>query len=118
MTAVVVHGIPNCDPVKKARAWLDARGVGYAFHDFKKDGVTSALLQRWLADASADALVNRRGTTWRKLTDAQRAAADHDDAGALAAMLTQPSVIKRPVLTIDGRVAAVGFDAERYAALF
>ncbi|WDD93763.1 ArsC family reductase [Burkholderia sp. FERM BP-3421] len=113
----VVYGIPNCDTVKKARVWLEAHGVEFAFHDFKKAGVTAPLVAGWLKDVPLDALVNRRGTTWRGLADAQKAAAERED-GAIALMIDKPSVIKRPVLVVDGRVKALGFSAEQYAGLF
>jgi arsenate reductase len=115
--ALTVYGIPNCDTVKKARDWLDARGIAYAFHDFKKAGVDSALLRSWLADVPLDTLVNRRGTTWRALTDAQKASAETPD-GAIALMIEKPSLIKRPVLGHGDRVTAVGFSADQYESLF
>ena len=115
--AITVYGIPNCDTVKKARVWLDEHGVAFAFHDFKKAGVDAALIEGWLADVSIDALVNRRGTTWRALDDAHKASAD-TQAGAIALLVAQPSMIKRPVLSIGGRVAALGFDAAQYGELF
>jgi arsenate reductase (glutaredoxin) len=115
--AIVVYGIPNCDTVKKARVWLDEHGIDYVFHDFKKAGVNAGLIESWLADVAIDALVNRRGTTWRGLDDAQKASAD-TQPGAIALLLAQPSMIKRPVLSIDGRVVALGFDAALYAGLF
>lgn len=111
-----VYGIPNCDTVKKARAWLDARGVAYAFHDYKREGVPPAMVD-WIAQVGRDALVNRRGTTWRKLPEAERASAD-DDAGALQVMRGNPSVIRRPVVTDGQRVLAVGFGADDWARLF
>ncbi|MBO7863586.1 ArsC family reductase [Burkholderia pseudomallei] len=113
----VVYGIPNCDTVKKARTWLESHGVEFAFHDFKKAGVNAPLVKGWLADVPLDALVNRRGTTWRALTDEQKAAAE-SEAGAIALMIDKPSVIKRPVVVVDGRVKALGFSADEYAGLF
>ncbi len=113
----VVYGIPNCDTVKKARTWLESHGVEFAFHDFKKAGVSAPLVKGWLADVPLDALVNRRGTTWRALTDEQTAAAE-SEAGAIARMIDKPSVIKRPVVVVDGRVKALGFSADEYAGLF
>ncbi len=105
---IIFYGIPNCDTVKKARAWLAGQGVDYRFHDFKKDGVPADRLPAWLAAAGRDTLVNRKGTTWRKLAPADQAAAQ-DDAGAQALMLREPSVIKRPVVEW-GREVTVGFD--------
>ncbi|MBI0328053.1 ArsC family reductase [Burkholderia plantarii] len=113
----VVYGIPNCDTVKKARTWLDDHGVAFDFHDFKKDGLTEAVVKGWLKDVPLEVLVNRRGTTWRGLPDDVKAAAD-SEAGAIALMLDKPSVIKRPVVVVDGRVKTVGFVADQYAALF
>lgn len=116
MTAPTLYGISNCDTVKKARAWLDAAGVAYRFVDFKREPPTPALLARWCGAAGHDALVNRRGTTWRALPAATQAAAA-DERGAIAAMLAAPSLIRRPVLEHDGAVA-VGFAAADYAARF
>ncbi|WP_158903204.1 ArsC family reductase [Burkholderia sp. L27(2015)] len=114
---MVVYGIPNCDTVKKARTWLADRDVDFDFHDFKKRTLSAALLQRWLDDVPLDILLNRRGTTWRALSDAQKAAAQ-TSAGAIAVMIENPSVIKRPVVEVDGHVVAVGFIADEYAARF
>ena len=112
---LTVYGIPNCDTVKKARAWLIEHGMAYVFHDFKKQGVPADLLPEWLASAGWQALVNRKGTTWRKLDEATRLAVV-DDATATALMLANPSVIKRPVAVwADGGIS-VGFDAEVFAA--
>lgn len=110
---IVLYGIPNCDTVKKARRWLDERGVPYAFHDFKKQGVPEAKLDTWIAARGWQALVNRQGTTWRKL-DASAQAAVADAGSARALMLAQPSVIKRPVMEAGGEVL-VGFDEQAYA---
>ena len=112
--AVTVYGIPNCDTVKKARTWLSDQGVDYQFHDFKKQGVPADLLPGWLAAMGWETLVNRKGTTWRKLDEATRLAVV-DDASATALMLANPSVIKRPVVVwADGGVS-VGFTAEAFA---
>lgn len=111
---ITLYGIPNCDTVKKARAFLAERGVEHAFHDFRKQGVPDDALDRWLAEVGWEKLLNRQGTTWRKL-EPQRQAAVHDAASARALMLEQPSVIKRPVLVRDGR-ASVGFDAAQWGA--
>lgn len=110
-----LYGIPNCDTVKKARAWLDAHAVAYRFHDVKREGVPPAALAQWLQRAGRDTLINRKGTTWRQLGDAERAAVV-DDASAAALLVAQPSVIKRPVVEwADGRLT-VGFDAAAWAA--
>jgi arsenate reductase (glutaredoxin) len=112
--ATTLYGIPNCDTVKKARAWLDSHGVAYRFHDFKREGVPAAALARWLAEAGHGRLVNRKGTTWRKLGDEDRDAVV-DDTSAAQLLIAQPSVIKRPVVEwADGRLT-VGFDEAAWA---
>jgi len=109
-----LYGIPNCDTVKKARAWLADNGMACAFHDFKKAGVPEDRLDAWLQAAGWETLVNRKGTTWRKLDDARRAAVV-DAASARTLMLAEPSVIKRPVVEWpDGRIS-VGFDPAGWA---
>ncbi|WP_338414163.1 ArsC family reductase [uncultured Sphaerotilus sp.] len=114
--ALTLYGIPNCDTVKKARAWLVERGVAVTFHDFKKQGVPATALDAWIAQVGWETLLNRSGTTWRKLDDATRAAVT-DAASARALMLAQASVIKRPVVQWpDGR-HTVGFSPERFDAL-
>jgi len=113
----VVYGIPNCDTVKKARVWLEEHGVAFEFHDFKKAGVSASLIEGWLRDVPLDALVNRRGTTWRGLADDAKASAD-TEAGAIALMIDKPSVIKRPVVVVNGRVKTLGFSADQYRQLF
>ncbi|XAH22399.1 arsenate reductase [Xylophilus sp. GW821-FHT01B05] len=109
-----LYGIPNCDTVKKARAWLGAQGLDHHFHDFKKNGVPTAQLDHWLSTVGAATLVNRRGTTWRKLAPEAQAAAD-TDAGARALMLEQSSVIRRPVVEWPDGSVTVGFDAADWA---
>ena len=109
---LTVYGIPNCDTIRKARKWLDAEGVAYDFHDYKKGGIDAARLQRWIDDAGWELLLNKRGTTFRKLPDADKA--DIDDAKAARLMLANPSMIKRPVLEGAGDLI-VGFDADLYA---
>jgi len=113
MGGITLHGIPNCDTVKRARAWLAEQGVAYDFHDFKKAGVPAALPQ-WMAALGWERLLNRAGTTWRKLDEAQRAAVT-DAASAGALMRAQPSVIKRPVLQWADGSLTVGFDAADWA---
>ena len=108
-----LYGIPNCDTVKKARAWLADNGVEYRFHDFKEAGVPADRLQAWLASAGWERLLNRQGTTWRKLDEDTRAAVT-DAASAAALMQAQPSVIKRPVVRWpDGRWT-LGFSAQSF----
>lgn len=108
-----IYGIANCDTVKRARAWLADQGVEAQFHDFKKQGVPAELLPTWLAAFGRDRLVNRAGTTWRKLDDAAKAAVV-DDATATALMLAEPSVIKRPVVQWPGGEWTLGFSAEAF----
>ena len=112
---MIVYGITHCDTVKRARAWLDARGKGYTFHDFKKAGVPEQRLDAWLQHAGWEVLLNRRGTTWRKL-DAATQARVSDSHSARALMLDQPSVIKRPVVEWDDGRITVGFDAGEWRA--
>ena len=112
---ITLYGIPNCDTVKKARNWLTEHGVEHQFHDFKKQGVPEAALDQWLATLDWEPLVNRKGTTWRKLDEATRATVV-DAASARALMLAQPSVIKRPVVQWTHGVT-VGFDAEAWQSL-
>ena len=113
---ITLYGIPNCDTVKKARVWLDEQGIAYHFHDFKKVGLTAGQAQAWLKDVERDVLVNRKGTTWRALPD-ERKAAITDDAAAVALMVENPSVVKRPVL-FDGKQYHVGFKADQYQHIF
>ncbi len=111
---ITLYGITNCDTVRKARAWLADQGVAYAFHDFRKQGVPPDRLDRWLAGAGRDRLLNRQGTTWRKLGSEEQLQADNE-RGARALMLSQPSIIKRPVVEwTDGQVT-VGFDPALWA---
>jgi arsenate reductase len=105
---IQLYGIPNCDTVKKARAWLDARGIAYGFHDYKKEGADLARLGEWSDAVGWDTLLNRRGTTFRGLADADKTAIDR--AKALHLMAKHPSLIKRPVVEYPGGVL-VGFDA-------
>jgi Spx/MgsR family transcriptional regulator len=105
---ITLYGIPNCDTVKRARSWLEERRIDAAFHDFKKAGVPPTELDRWLDAAGWETLLNRRGTTWRRLDEAIREAVT-DAASARALMLEQPSLIKRPVVDWHGRIT-VGFD--------
>ena len=112
----ILYGIPNCDTVKKARTWLAGQGVAYDFHDFRKQGVPEARLDHWMATAGWEQLLNRKGTTWRKL-DAQAQAAAASPEGARALMLAQPSVIKRPVVEWpDGGTVTVGFAPDDWAS--
>jgi arsenate reductase len=112
---ITLYGIRNCDTMKKARAWLDGRGVPYAFHDYAMAGITRTQLARWAGEVGWEQLCNRAGTTFRKLPEADTR--DLTEAGALDLMVAKPSLIKRPVLVIDGGAERllVGFTAEAYA---
>ena len=112
---LTLHGIPNCDTVKKARTWLDARGVAYAFHDYKKLGIDAATLGRWADAVGWEVLLNRAGTTFKKLPDADKAGIDR--ARAIALMIAQPSMIKRPVVEGDGKLL-VGFNPDEWTTAF
>ena len=109
---ITLHGIRNCDTMKKARAWLDARGITYVFHDYKAQGIAPETLEVWVAELGWEALLNRAGTTFRKLPDVEKQ--DLDSATAMALMLAQPSMIRRPVLDLGPR-RIVGFSSEIYA---
>lgn len=117
-----LYGIPNCDTVKKARAWLSEHQLAYQFHDFKKINITMDLVMHWLQHLSIDTLINRQGTTWRTLsTDIQ--ARVNSIEGAIYIMQTHPSVIKRPVLTLSTnqpltQCVYVGFKPEQYQQIF
>lgn len=111
-----IYGIPNCDKVKAARAWLAQMGMDAPFHDFKRQGVTRALLAAWLAQLDWTELVNRKGITWKQLPSARRDAVT-GAAAAMDVMIEKPSIIKRPVLELDGKLH-VGFDAGNYSRLF
>jgi arsenate reductase len=109
---ITIYGIKNCDTMKKARAWLDSHGVAYDFHDYKTAGIDKDRLKRWSESLGWETLLNRAGTTFRKLPDADKEGVN--EKKALALMLAQPSMIKRPVLDCDGKLL-VGFKPEVYA---
>jgi|SRR5450830_1272422 arsenate reductase len=110
--SITMYGIKNCDTIKKARGWLDKHGVTYAFHDYKAAGIDKPSLDRWSKQVGWETLLNRAGTTFRKLPEVDKA--DLNERKAIALMLAQPSMIKRPVLDLGGRVL-VGFKPETYA---
>lgn len=111
-----IYGIPNCDTVKKARKWLDAQGRDYTFHDFKKEGADAGKVGEWIDAAGLDVVLNRRGTTYRKLSDEEKAAAaDRNEAVKL--LVQHPSMIKRPVVEHSGEVL-VGFKEDEWSAHF
>jgi arsenate reductase (glutaredoxin) len=112
---VRLYGIPNCGTMKKARQWLAEHGVEYEFHDYKKAGIDERQLRQWTKKVGWERLLNRRGTTWRKLDESVKA--NIDEAGAIRIMLENPSIIKRPVLTL-GSTLHLGFDPAEYEKLF
>jgi len=114
MSQTVLYGIKNCDTMKKARAWLDANGVAYEFHDYKVAGIDEADLRRWVKALGWEVLLNRAGTTFRKLPDSDKEGLT--EAKAINLMLAQPSMIKRPVLE-RGKMLLVGFKPEAYQSL-
>jgi len=111
-----VYGIPNCDTVKKATVWLKNKRIAYEFHDYKKLGISEAKLEEWLTQVPYDKLINRSGTTFKKLTDEEKAKIT-DNASAIALMLEKTSVIKRPIVESD-KILAVGFKFEEYDEVF
>ena len=111
-----LYGIPNCDTVKKARTWLAEHNIAYEFADFKKRPPDTALIERWLQDIPLETLLNKRGTTWRKLSSEEQASAG-STGGAVKLMAAHPSLIKRPILHYCGRYSA-GFQADTYAQIF
>jgi arsenate reductase (glutaredoxin) len=111
--SITIYGIKNCDTMKKARAWLDKRGVAYAFHDYKTQGIARERLERWEKKVSWETLLNRAGTTFRKLPDKDKDGISADKAVRL--MLAQPSMIKPPVLELPGGKLLVGFSQETYS---
>jgi arsenate reductase len=110
---ITIYGIKNCDTMKKARAWLEGHGVAYSFHDYKTSGIEKGKLKQWSDKLGWETLLNRAGTTFRKLPDADKEGLN--ERKALALMLAQPSMIKRPVLDAGGKLL-VGFKPERYAS--
>ena len=112
---ITLYGIANCDTMKKARAWLDGHGIAYGFHDYKKAGIDETLVRAWVAELGWEALVNRRGTTWRRLPEPEREGIDAESAVRL--MVANPSLIRRPVLD-TGESRHVGFTEDLYRELF
>ncbi|RJG46054.1 ArsC family reductase [Mesorhizobium sp. DCY119] len=112
---VTIYGIKNCDTMKKARTWLESHGVEYQFHDYKTEGLDRAQLASWCKGLGWEVLLNRAGTTFRALAEGDKQ--DLDTEKAMALMLAQPSMVKRPVLDVSGKLL-VGFKPERYAEMF
>ena len=113
----ILYGIPNCGTVKKATNWLKANNVPFEWHDYKKSGISADKVTEWLTQQPWEKLINRAGTTWKKLSEQEKAAVTNN-ATAIELMTRQTSLIKRPILEIDGQIVAVGFDADTYAALY
>ena len=115
VSSTILYGIPNCDTMKKARAWLAEHGVEYVFHDYKKAGIDRATLETWIEQVGWELLLNRRGMMWRKVP--QDVKDQIDQASAIGLMLETPSIIKRPVLLHNDKIS-VGFKPDDYAAIF
>ncbi|HKI59725.1 MAG TPA: ArsC family reductase [Mariprofundaceae bacterium] len=115
MSQVEMFGIPNCDTIKKARKWLEGKGVEYQFHDYKKEGANPVLLKQWCQSVGWEILLNRRGTAWRKLPDDVKESVD--EISSIQLMVENPSMIKRPVLVNNGKIT-VGFSESVYGELF
>ncbi|GAB2541682.1 ArsC family reductase [Spirosoma aerophilum] len=111
----ILYAIPNCDTVKKARAWLASHTVTYQFHDYKKQGIDQKTIQNWLTQKPWEELVNRSGLTWKKLPDNEKPT---DAASAVALMMEKPSVIRRPLIEKDGQIIALGFNETTYEETF
>ena len=115
---ITIYGIPNCDTVKKARTWLDKKGIEYSFHNYKKEGITSDKIQNWFKQFPWDKLVNKAGTTWKELTDEEKALVKNEKA-ATDLMVRKTSVIKRPVIEDStGKAIALGFSEKTYEEIF
>jgi len=110
---MIVYGIKNCNTVKTALDWLDRHNIAYTFHDYKKRGVTAAKLTDWIKQVGWESLVNKRGTTWKQLEDSVKEGVTNQ-ATAIALMIEKTSVIKRPLIEVDGNVVALGFDENLY----
>ncbi len=108
-----LYAISNCDTVKKARVWLADRGITYQFHDYKKQGISQETIQNWLTQKSWEELVNKAGTTWKKLEEKPT-----DEAAAVALMMEKPSVIRRPLIESEGKIVALGFRPDEYEKTF
>ena len=111
---MILHGIPNCDTIRKAKKWLESHGTDYQFHDFRKDGLERSTLEKWVKKVGWEVLLNRRGTTWRQLPTETKESID--ESSAINIMLESPAIIKRPVL-VNGKQIIVGFNEEQYQQL-
>lgn len=112
---ITMYGIPNCDTIKKARKWLEAQGVDYQFHDYRKDGINADMVSEFCQSLGWENVLNKRGTTYRQLPQEQKETLSQDTAITL--LVEQPAMIKRPILRVDGQLH-LGFKAEQYASLF
>ena len=110
-----LYGIKNCDTIKKARKWLTDNGIEYTFHDVRADGLDAVTIESWIEQTDWETVLNRRGTTWRKLDSSAQEATNRDTVTAL--LLEQPAMIKRPVLDVDGAIT-IGFKADQYQTIF
>ncbi|MGV3558536.1 ArsC family reductase [Larkinella arboricola] len=110
-----LYAIPNCDTVKKARIWLAGRGIDYQFHDYKKRGIDRPTIEHWLTQKPWEELVNRAGTTWKKLPDTDKPV---NAEAAIALMMEKPSVIRRPLIEAEGKIIALGFKPDDYQNVF
>jgi len=116
-TMIVMYGIKNCDTIKKARRWLEANNVDYRFHDYRTDGIDADLMQKFIAELGWEALLNTRGTTWRKMDETLRASINNADSAA-ALMVEMPAIIKRPLLCAPGKPMLLGFNEKQYQTYF
>ena len=114
---ITLYGIKNCDTIKKARRWLEERGIDYRFHDYRADGLDNTLLQSFISELGWEPLLNTRGTTWRKLDEATRSQITTADAAA-ALMIEMPAIIKRPLLCAPGKPMLLGFSESSYTLFF
>ncbi|MDO7743217.1 MAG: ArsC family reductase [Pedobacter sp.] len=113
---MIVYGIPNCNTVKKARTWLTDNGIVYEFHDFKKQGITAEKLHEWCAVFGWETVLNKKGTTWKKLSPVQQIAVQNEES-AVAVLLENTSAIKRPVVEKDGKAILISFDETQYSQI-
>lgn len=109
---ITMYGIPNCDTIKKARKWLTENSIDYTFHDYRKDGMDQAMIEKFIAEFGWEKLINKRGLTWRQLTPEQKESMD--EQSAIATMLENPAIIKRPVLQLNNGELYLGFKAQEY----
>ncbi|MDU7389568.1 ArsC family reductase [Atlantibacter hermannii] len=114
---VILHGIKNCDTIKKARRWLESHQIDYQFHDYRTDGINAEMMHKFIDELGWEALLNTRGTTWRKLDEARRNAVT-DAQSAIALMLEMPAIIKRPLLCAPGKPMLLGFNESQYQQYF